>query len=126
MLVVLGLLLALGPLIPFARPLWLARFQALREYGLLAVRHGRLFQQKWIREEEPEGLLGAPDISSLADLGTCYQVIAEMRPLPFILHTVITVALAVLLPMIPLALMEVPLVELIKKLSGTALGGMAK
>jgi hypothetical protein len=126
LLAVLGLLLALGPLIPFARPLWEARLEALHQYGLLAVQHGRLFHDRWIRKEAPEGLLGAPDISSLADLGTCYEVIAEMRPLPFTLHTVIIVALAVLLPLVPLALMQVPLVELIKKLSGTALGGMAR
>jgi hypothetical protein len=123
-LVVLVVALTLLPLVPFVRPLWLARFTALREYGRLSADLARMFHARWVLRGEREGLLGTPDVSSLADMATAYQVVREMRPLPLSLYTVITIALAVLVPMIPLALMQVPLVELLRKLSGIAAGGI--
>jgi hypothetical protein len=123
-LLVAMFLVAMGPLFLFVRPLWLARFQAVREYGRLAADHARMFHARWVQRGEREGLLGSPDVSSLADIGTAYEVIRVMRPFPFSLYTVVIIALAVLVPMIPLALMEVPLVELLRKLSGVAMGGL--
>jgi hypothetical protein len=123
-LLALVFVLALGPLAFFVRPLWLARFQAVREYGRLAADHARLFHARWVERGEREGLLGSPDVSSLADMGTSYDVIRLMRPFPFSLYTILIIVLAVLVPMIPLALMEVPLVELLGKLSGVAMGGL--
>jgi hypothetical protein len=123
-LLALVFVLALGPLAFFVRPLWLARFQAVREYGRLAADHARLFHARWVQRGEREGLLGSPDVSSLADMGTSYDVIRLMRPFPFSLYTILIIVLAVLVPMIPLALMEVPLVELLGKLSGVAMGGL--
>ena len=95
----------------------------MREYGRLAADHARMFHARWVQRGEREGLLGSPDVSSLTDMATSYEVIREMRPLPFSLYTILIIALAVLVPMIPLALMEVPLVELLRKLSGIAVGG---
>lgn len=122
-LVAVAFLITLGPLVPFVRPLWLARFQAVREYGRLAADHARMFHARWVQRGEREGLLGSSDISSLTDMGSSYEIIREMRPLPFNLYTIITIALSVLMPMIPLALMEVPLLELLRRLSGVAVGG---
>jgi hypothetical protein len=123
-LIVLAFLITLAPLVPFVRPLWLARFEAVREYGRLAADHARMFHARWVQRGEREGLLGSPDVSSLADMGTAYEVIRDMRPLPFNLFTIAIIALAVLVPMIPLALMQVPLVELLRRLSGIAVGGI--
>lgn len=117
-------LVTLGPLVFFVRPLWLARFQAVREYGRLAADHARMFHARWVQRGEREGLLGSPDVSSLADMGTSYDFVRVMRPFPLSLYTILIIALAVLVPMIPLALMEVPLVELLRKLSGVAMGGL--
>lgn len=122
-LVAVAFLITLAPLIPFVRSLWLARFHAVREYGRLAADHARMFQARWVQRGEREELLGSPDVSSLADMGTSYEIIRAMRPLPFNLYTIITIALSVLAPMIPLALMEVPLLQLLRKLSGVAVGG---
>jgi hypothetical protein len=123
-LVVVAFLLTLLPLVPFVRPLWLARFTAVREYGRLSADLARMFHARWVQRDEREGLLGTPDVSSLTDMATSYEVIKEMRPLPLSLYTILIVGLAVLVPMIPLALMQVPLVELLRKLSGIAAGGI--
>ena len=123
-LVALSFMVTLLPLLPFVRPLWMARFQAVREYGRLAADHARMFHARWVQRGEREDLLGSPDVSSLADIGTAYDVIRLMRPIPFSLYTILVIALAVLTPMIPLALMEVPLVQLLRKLSGVAMGGL--
>lgn len=123
-LLVLCLLICFGPLIPFVRPMWVARLEAVRQYGKLAADYARQFHARWIQRGEREDLLGSPDIQSLADMGTSYDVIYQMRPMPFSTRSIIAVALAVLAPMLPLALMEVPLLELISRLSGVGLGGV--
>ncbi len=125
-LLAVAFMVALGPLLFFVRPLWMARFQAVREYGRLAADHARMFHARWVQRGEREGLMGSPDVSSLADMGTSYEIIRVMRPFPFNLYTIAVIALAVLVPMIPLALMEVPLVELFRKLSGVAMGGLPR
>jgi len=123
-LLAFALLVTVGPLVVFIRPLWRARFDAIREYGRLAADHARMFHARWIMRGERAELLGSPDVSSLADMGTSYEVIKDMRPLPFNLYNLIFIALAVLVPMVPLALMQVPLLELLGKLSGVAAGGI--
>jgi hypothetical protein len=125
-LLAVALLVTLGPLMCFVRPLWMARFQAVRDYGRLAADHSRMFHARWVQRGEREELLGSPDISSLTDMGTAYDIIRLMRPFPFNLYTILIIALAVLVPMIPLALMEVPLVQLLRKLSGVATGGLPR
>src|SRR5215475_13850428 len=69
----------------FAPHLATLRRIGLREYGTLAQRYVREFDDKWLRGGAPPGepLVGSADIQSLADLGNGYQVIKEIRPLPF-------------------------------------------
>jgi hypothetical protein len=123
--VVLSLGLALGPLLAFTPALWRERLTGLREYGRLARQHGRLFHSRWIEHDRQEELLGAPDISSQADMGTSYDVIREMALIPFGARTVVVVVVATLIPVVPLLLREMPLTEVAKKLLGTALGGLS-
>jgi hypothetical protein len=61
-------------------------------------------------------VLGAPEISSLADLGGAYEVLAKMKPIPFKPADAVALALAALLPMAPLALTVIPLGEMLKLL----------
>ena len=99
-----------------------AKRTGLREYGLLASRYVKTFDQKWVRgsatAEEP--LLGSGDIQSLADLGNSFQVISNIRPFPFGRDTVIQLVVFTLLPVAPLVLTMIPLEELIKRLLGAA------
>ena len=117
---VLLLLMVLGPMLPFSRPLMRAKRTGLREYGRLASRYVSEFDRKWVRGSATDDaqLLGSGDIQSLADLGNSFQVIRDIRPFPFGRDMVIQAVLFPLMPVFPLVLTMIPLEELIKKLVG--------
>jgi hypothetical protein len=117
-----GVAVALGPLLAIAGHLWRCRYQGLLDYGSLAADYTRQFQERWISGRDRTDLLGSADIQSLADLANGFNVVDKMRLWPFGLRTAGTIALAALLPMIPVALLEMPLTELLSKLGGAMLG----
>ena len=108
----------LGPLLVFLPQLAAARRKGLREYGMLAQRYAREFDHKWLRGGAPadEPLLGSADIQSLADLGNSFEVVKEMRLVPFTMQTVLQLAVITLLPVAPLLLTMIPLEELLERL----------
>ena len=118
--VVLGflLLVVLAPLLPFVPPLSAARRAGLREYGALAQRYVREFDDKWLRGGAPAGepLVGSADIQSLADLGNSFEIVRSMRMVPFTRDAVIQLVVITLLPVAPLLLTMVSLEELLKRL----------
>ena len=67
-------------------------------------------------------MLGSADLQSLADLASGYDIVDRMRFVPFGPRAVIAIAAAALAPMLPVALLGVPLDQLLKKLAGTLLG----
>lgn len=67
------------------------RREGLEEYGFLAQRYVESFDRKWID-------LGTGDIQLLADLGNSYQVVREVRVVPFALQDASYLALATALP----------------------------
>jgi hypothetical protein len=81
----------------------------MREYGTLAQRYVRDFDDKW-------PLLGSADIQSLADLGNSFEIVRSMRPAPVTKEAVVQLAVITLVPVAPLVLTMVPLDELLKKL----------
>jgi hypothetical protein len=118
------LTLALGPLLVFCGVLWRARFGAVRDYGHLGLDLVRAFDRRWIGRTDREGLLGNPDQSSVTDFGTTYEVIRQMRLVPFGPREMAVLAASVLLPMIPLALLQVSVLQLAGKLWGVMIGGL--
>jgi hypothetical protein len=116
--VVLQILLMLGPLIVFAPTLLALKRRGRREYGVLAARYTREFHAKWIGGAAPPGepLMGSADIQSLADLANSYQVVQGVRVVPFGRNTIIQVAMAALVPFVPLVLTVVPAAEILKRL----------
>ena len=117
LLVVLVFLLTvvLGPLLLFAPHLAAARRIGLREYGTLAQRYVREFDDKWLRGAAPAGepLVGSADIQSLADLGNSFEIIQGMSAVPFTRNTAIQLAVITLLPVAPLLLTMVSFEELL-------------
>lgn len=109
-LVVLVLLVLLGPLLMFTPAMTDARIVALHEYGALTDRHHREFDTKWIRSGRAgrDPIVGSPDVSSLADLNCAYEVLSEMRPIPFDPADAMVLAGATLLPFAPLLLTIYP------------------
>ncbi len=108
----------LGPLLVFSPKLAAAKRQGTREYGILAQRYVREFDQKWLRGGAPadEPFIGSADIQSLADLGNSFEVVRDMRWVPFSMHTVLQLAVATLLPALPLMLTLISLEELVDRL----------
>jgi hypothetical protein len=121
--VVFFLLLVLGPLCVFAPRLAQARRQGLLEYGALANRYVREFDDKWLRGGAPpdEPLVGSGDIQSLNDMAGSFEVVQTMRPFPFSKTAVLQTAVAVLAPLLPLTLTLISLEDLIKRLVGMLL-----
>src|ERR1700746_3378048 len=95
----------LAPLLMFAPRMARTRRKGLADYGLLAQQYVEGFDQKWIRKAGPsEELLGTGDIQSLSDLGNSYQVVREMRAVPFALQDATRLAVATAAPLSPLLL----------------------
>jgi hypothetical protein len=117
-LVAVMLFAILGPLLVFSMKLEAAKRTGLREYGTLAQRYVREYDAKWLRGGAPpdEPLVGSADIQSLADLGNSFDVIKEMRFVPFSLQTVLQLALTTLVPVLPLTLTMISLEELLERL----------
>jgi hypothetical protein len=112
------LLIVLGPLLLFVPHLSEARRVGLREYGTLAQRYVREFDDKWLRGGAPAGepLVGSADIQSLADLGNSFEIVRSMSLVPLTSNTVLQLAVITLLPVAPLLLTMVSLEELLKRL----------
>jgi len=105
-IIAVAVFIVIGPLLVFTRRLEAVARAGVREYGELAQRYVRDFDQKWLRGGAPadEPLLGSEDIESLADMGNSFQVVQQMRWVPFTLRDVILVAVISLLPVLPLVL----------------------
>jgi len=105
-----------GPLLVFVPRIVRTKRTGLLEYGVLAQRYVREFDGKWLRGGAPadEPLVGSGDIQSLADLANSFQVIRTMRPAPIATRDVLALAVAALVPMVPLLLTMMPLAELLK------------
>ncbi len=108
----------LGPLLVFVPKLEAVRRTGLREYGTLAQRYVREFDNKWLRggASADAPLIGSGDIQSLADLGNSFNVVKGMKLMPFTLRTVLQLAVTTLLPVTPLLLTMMPLEDLLERL----------
>jgi hypothetical protein len=117
-MVAVMLFAVLGPLLVFIPVLGHAKRVGLREYGTLAQRYVRDFDQKWLRGGAPaeEALVGSGDIQSLADLSNSFEVVRGMRSVPFTKEAVFQLAVLTLLPLLPLLLTMISLEELLGRL----------
>ena len=115
---VLAVLFLVVPLLVVTPVLLKIKRKALLEYGAQVTIHNQLFEQKWIQKKEPAGdtLLGNPDASSLADLGSSFTVVRQMGIVPIDKPTLITLAISAALPMVPVVLYATPTNELISAL----------
>lgn len=112
------LLLVLAPLLFFVAKLAAAKRAGLREYGNLAQRYVREFDDKWLRggATKGEALVGSADIQSLADLGNSFELVRCMRYAPITRDAVLLLLAITLLPVAPLLLTMVPLEEIMRTL----------
>jgi hypothetical protein len=114
--VVVLLLLFVGPLFVLSKPLKKIRTRAIFSYGRLASGVGYHFEREWLRpaEDVPAGALQSAEFSATTDLYSIITNANTVRVIPIDLNGVVPLVLAILLPFVPLALFEMPLVELLK------------
>ncbi|MFN0051398.1 MAG: hypothetical protein ACKV0T_04360 [Planctomycetales bacterium] len=121
MVFVVGALVVLhAPLLAFSGQLARCRFAGMLEFGALAWRHDRAFDEKWVQNppaDLDQQILGSADIQSLADMATCYEHVDRMRLLPFDTKASIVLAGSIVLPMLPLVGTAIPVAEIVSKLS---------
>jgi hypothetical protein len=111
--------IVLGPLTVFAGQLARAKQKGLREFGTLAERYVREFDDKWLRGAAgDEPFIGSADIQSLADLGNSYEVVKTMRFAPVTKEAAFQLAMVTVAPIAPLLLTIMPLEQLLKTLLG--------
>jgi len=112
---VVATLLLVAPLLVVAPVLTATKKLALLDYGALVTSHNQSFAAKWIEGQSPRGdeLLGNPDASSLIDLGSSFEVVQQMKAVPISKSTLITLAAAAALPMVPLVLLVTPADQLV-------------
>ena len=112
-----------GPLLIFVPVLARTRQAALRAYGMLVQEHNELFHRKWIEGNRPSDTppLGNPDMSSLVDLGSSYDVVREMKIFPFNFRQMAQVAAISCLPGLPLLFQVLPFVEALKVIARIAM-----
>ena len=116
--------LFVGSLSLFSRKLWQCKVKGLSDYSAFAERYVNAFDRKWLGPDPTPGesLLGTADIQSLADLSSSVGVVREMRLVPISPSLLMYLAVAALLPLLPLVLFKYPLADLLAKFFGRLAG----
>jgi hypothetical protein len=116
--------LFLGPLLIYSRKLWKCKVKGMSDYSALAERYVNEFDRKWLGADPPPGepLLGTADIQSLADLSNSVSIVRDMRLVPISLGILMYLAVAALLPLLPLVLFKYPIADLLAKFFGGLTG----
>lgn len=118
---VLVLVIFLGPLAFFTRPLYRLRMQALLDYRRLAQQHHQSFHQQWIDDgDHGPDLLGSTDPSSAADLNAAVQSALDMRVFPVDRLSYQELLVSTLAPFLALLLYQVPIAQLVDFLVNAA------
>ncbi len=108
-------ILFLGPLVVFTPILHRFKRRSLLEYGELVGQHGRLVKRRWIYQEQiPEApLLQAAELGPVIDTVSMYEVVAQIRPVPIGKTALLAVVLPAVIPMLPVAAIQIPLKDLL-------------
>jgi hypothetical protein len=99
-------------------------YDAWDDYHGLLVRHGQMVHERWIEGREvtdEKGLLEAPEIGPVADVGALFERVDAIDPVMISRGTVIVLVAVTAAPVVPLVLIEYPVIEIVKMLSGFVL-----
>jgi len=116
--VVISVLTIMLPLLVFSSTLVRVKRWGRHQYGALGTEYTSAFQKKWVTgpRDPEEVLLGTGDIQSLADLGNSFSFIEKMDVIPVGPRTPISLAIACLIPFVPLLLTMMSLGDILKAL----------
>jgi hypothetical protein len=109
--------LFIGPLCVFSRKLSNCKVRGISDYFVFAERYVSEFERKWLGADPAPGepLLGTADIQTLADLSNSVGIVRDMRPVPVSRSMLTSLAVAALLPLLPLVLFKYPIADLLAK-----------
>jgi hypothetical protein len=112
------LLIVFGPLCVFVPPLNRARLAGLRTYGRLASDYVVEFASKWTGDAPTasEPLLGTSDIQSMADLDSSFEIVQEIKLVPFSVQSLVRFVVVMAIPLLPLVLTMFSPEELLQQL----------
>jgi hypothetical protein len=114
-LLLILLVLFCGPLLFFIAPLAKAKREGIYKHGALSRHQLGEFEEKWVESPytKKEGMLSEPDFSVTVDLSGVVSKAYEMKTIPFSPYDMIPLAVGMLLPFVPVVLLEVPLKEIV-------------
>ena len=110
--------IAVGPLMLFAPRLAALRRTGILEYGSLAQIQNIEFHDRWIlhRAGREDQLIAAPEVTTLSNMAASFHNIEEMKALPVDRNSLVSLALAIVVPLIPAITAQVPIKEILKHL----------
>lgn len=124
-LALVSALLIFAPLTFFSPALLRAKRRGAERFSALAAWHSHEFESRWFgwraleaRRKEGVSMLGCQDASSLADLGSTFDVQRRMSMLPMDRYALLAVIIAALVPMIPLLIAHRRFVSVLKQAAG--------
>jgi hypothetical protein len=117
--VVIAVTLFASPLLAFLPLMVKTKRQALLDYSALVGRHGRLVRERWVAGKTlgDDALLNAPELGPVADTGPLYDAVAGMRVLLIGKTTLAPLAVAAVLPLIPVLAIEIPVKQILAALA---------
>ncbi|BFU96495.1 MAG: conserved membrane protein of unknown function [Nitrospira sp.] len=111
--VAIMLILVVGPLLTFMRPLYKAKEEAMLQYGALSSRLIHIVEGKWVRatpmREDLESSM--PDFRAVTHLGQSVTAVRNMSILPLQKDDVLKLIVMALLPLLPVAVTQIPMGE---------------
>ncbi len=112
-----------APLLFFSGRLLTAWRRGVFEYAALADRFGHQFERRWLGRDSPtdESVLERPDFSAATDLYQVVDRVHDMRLMPIDLRSVVMLAVATLLPFVPVVLMVLPFDAILDRIGGLLL-----
>jgi hypothetical protein len=90
----------------------------------LAARYVTAFEAKWTGGDPParDKLLGTPDLQALADLGQAISVVGGIRWITASRRLLTLMALAAIVPLLPLLAFEYTVLELVQRFFSKLIG----
>jgi hypothetical protein len=109
------LIIAVGPLCWLSTPVRASQLRGIVEYGELAVRVGRRFEARWLRERRfvTSEALSAQDFSATVDLYDVVSAVYSVRIVPVKMRSLFKLVASTVIPFLPLLLTLVPVQDLV-------------
>jgi hypothetical protein len=119
--VAIVLVVFVGPLATFTGRLLALRETAILAHGELVARHMRRAEEALRETDRTERILETETISGMADISPGMLAVHGIKLIPVELWSVVPLVLAAVVPMLPVAALEVPLGEIAKRIAGALL-----